>query len=205
MTRAARRQAPKLHLFPVAAIADLAVVERPAQWIDRVIRRDDSVQNDAHLAFAHDAAGGLDESNMAVNEVISFYLHLADIYSPRCREDPSNPFNETVPRYDAESVDTHMADALLLCDLPGRSGGCGGSIATGQWGGLRITLRLRNAPVYRVLNAIVAQNGCALWVPIARGNEHVSGIRMNFWYIYPLDPAYEGTAASRLQALRPSR
>src|SRR6202011_5143005 len=47
------------------------------------------------------------------------------------------------------------------------SQGCGGSLAVGQWDPLRISLHLHNVRVYEILNAIVAQNGRAIWTVTA--------------------------------------
>jgi hypothetical protein len=129
---------------------------------------------------------------------------MADVYSPTARRDPSNPFNTVINRYDVEGVDTHFAGAQLLCDigrqLHGHSG-CGGSIASGQWGDITITLHLRGKHVYEILNAIVAQNGEALWTPITPPKVSTTLITGNFWYIYPLDPPFEKSAIGRLQEL----
>jgi len=132
---------------------------------------------------------------------VDFSQGLVDIYSPAARSDTSNPLNMVVRKYDAEGLDTHIADTQLLCAI-GRqinpNSGCGGSVAAGQWGNLKITLHLENKRVYEVLNAIVAQNGRAIWAPLAHP---VGPSRMmtNFWYIYPLDPPFQGSVLDRLQ------
>ncbi len=131
---------------------------------------------------------------------VDFRQGIVDVYCPAARQDPSNPFNMIVPRYDVQGADTHMADAQLLCDISAlHGGGCGGSVAGGQWGPLTITLHLANKRIYEILNDIVAQNGEALWVPIARVAQP-STISMNFWYIYPLDPTFETSVIKDLQA-----
>ena len=134
---------------------------------------------------------------------------LVDLYFPDARLEPLNPLNLVVGEYRVSGVDTHMADAMLLCGL-GRqldptSGGCGGSIAGGQWGPLKITLEMRNAKVYEILDAIVAQNGQAVWTPIKlpKVPELWGHSLSNFWYIYPLDPPFEAVAAERLRSLFP--
>lgn len=137
---------------------------------------------------------------------VDFSQGLVDIYSLAARSDPSNPLNTLINRYDVDGLDTHFADAQLLCDigrqLHGHSG-CGGSIASGQWGDRKITLHLRNKRVYEILNAIVAQNGEALWTPMAAPIMSSSLITGNFWYIYPLEPPFRSTAVEGLQALVP--
>lgn len=134
---------------------------------------------------------------------------LVEIYSPEARLDSSNPFNLVVAEYRVHGVDTETADNTLLCTLgqqlhPGS--GCGGSTSGGQWGSTKISLEMNNAKVFEILNAIVAQNGRAVWTPIRstttsaeRGRRYLT----NFWDIYPLDPAFEKSAAERLKALFP--
>ncbi|HEV2492416.1 MAG TPA: hypothetical protein VG204_05015 [Terriglobia bacterium] len=132
---------------------------------------------------------------------------LVDIYTPAGRSDPSNLLNTVIESFDVTELDTHLADAELLCALarqlrPGS--GCGGSVAGGQWGSLKITLHTQGTRVYEILNAIVAQNGGALWVPIPPPRKQ-SSVMMNLWYIYPLDPAFESTALSRLRSTLPQQ
>lgn len=132
---------------------------------------------------------------------VDFSQGLVDIYSPSARSDISNPLNIVIRRYDVNGLDTHLADSQLLCVLGQQinpHSGCGGSVAPGQWGPLKITLHLESKRVYEVLNAIVAQNGAALWAPVARP---VGPSRMltNFWYIYPLDPPFQRTILDRFQ------
>jgi hypothetical protein len=136
---------------------------------------------------------------------VDFSHGIVDIYCPAARLDPSNPLNTVIPRYDAEHLDTHFADAQLLCAISAlRGGGCGGSIAGGQWGPITITLHLVNRRVYQILNSIVAQNGHAIWVPLVR-HTGPSAVPMNFWYIYPLDAPFEASALKTLEQSAPKR
>jgi hypothetical protein len=132
---------------------------------------------------------------------VDFSQGLVDIYSPAARSDAANPLNMVVRRYDVEGLDTHFADSELLCAMGRQTNphsGCGGSVAPGQWGDLKITLHLENKRVYQILNAIVAQNGGAIWAPLA---QPVGPARMmtNFWYIYPLDPPFQRAVLERFQ------
>lgn len=135
---------------------------------------------------------------------VDFSQGLVDIYSSAARADPSNPFNVKIPAYEVDGLDTHLADAELLCDigrvLHGHSG-CGGSVAGGQWGNRKITLHLENKRVYEILNAIVAQNGDALWTPIGASKMTSPLISGNFWYIFPLRPPFQGLVSERLAKL----
>ena len=136
---------------------------------------------------------------------VEFSQGLVDIYSLAARGDPSNPLNTVISHYNVDGLDTRLADAELLCDLTREmhgNAGCGGSVASGQWGNRKINLHLSHRRVFEILNAIVAQNGEALWVPIAWSVSH-SGVMRNFWYIYPLEPSLEGSVIEGLRALLP--
>jgi len=84
-------------------------------------------------------------------------------------------------------------------------GGCGGSIAVGQWGSLKITLHLHNATVFETLNAIVAQNGKTVWTVMATPNK-LSKIPVGgLWHIYPLEPCYKTGVLDRVSSVAPRR
>jgi hypothetical protein len=134
---------------------------------------------------------------------VNFEEEIVDIFSPKAREDPSNLFNKAVHNFEVTQVDTHQADAELLCAL-GReagSGACGGSLAIGQWPQVKITLQLQNAKVYQVLNAIAVQNGEAIWTVISRP-PNLSKLQSNFWYIYPLQQPFRASVSERLANVR---
>jgi hypothetical protein len=134
---------------------------------------------------------------------VSFAGEIVDIFSAKAREDPSNLFNKVIPKFEITQVDTHQADAELLCVL-GREASsqvCGGSLAIGQWPQVKITLHLQNAKVYEVLNAITAQNGEAIWTVIARP-PNLSKLQSNFWYIYPLQRPFRASVSERLASVR---
>jgi hypothetical protein len=133
---------------------------------------------------------------------VDFSQGLVDIYSPAARSDASNPFNMVIRRYDVEGLDTHFADVELLCAMGRQTNphsGCGGSVAPGQWGDLKITLHLENKRVYEVINAIVAQNGRAIWAPIPAPKMSSPLMTTNFWYIYPLDPPFQRAVLDRFR------
>jgi hypothetical protein len=133
---------------------------------------------------------------------VSFAGEIVDIFSPRAREYPSSGFNRVVQKFDVTQVDTHEADAQLLCVL-GREAGsqvCGGSLAIGQWPGVKITLHLQDAKVYEVLNAITSQNGEAIWTVIAKP-PNLSKLQTNFWYIYPLQQPFKASVSERLASV----
>jgi hypothetical protein len=66
---------------------------------------------------------------------------------------------------------------------------CAGSIATGQWPWLQITLYLQNAKVYEILNAMVAQNGKAIWISMVRPEELSRLQSSDLWYV-PIATAF---------------
>ena len=96
---------------------------------------------------------------------VSFSNGIVDIFSPMAREDRSNLLNKIMKDFSVTGMETRLADSQLFCAVVQAAGsaGCGGSLAVGQWDPLRITLHLHNARVYEILNAIVAQNGRAIW------------------------------------------
>jgi hypothetical protein len=141
---------------------------------------------------------------------VGFSEDLVDVYYADARQDTLNPFNVTIGRYDVANVDVDSAGAELLCalgrQLDPHSQGCGESGAPGQWGGQKITLHLRSMKVYEILNAIVAQNGRAVWTPIANFGR-LGPTPTKFWYIYALDGPFESVALQHLESLfpRPAR
>jgi hypothetical protein len=100
---------------------------------------------------------------------VSFSNGIVDIFSPMAREDSSNLLNKIMKDFSVTEMETRLADSQLFCAVVQAtgSGGCGGSLAVGQWDPLRISLHLHNVRVYEILNAIVAQNGKAIWTVTA--------------------------------------
>jgi hypothetical protein len=133
---------------------------------------------------------------------VTFSGGIVDVFTARGREDPSNLLNAVIKNFDVSELETRLADAELFCALSHEvtpSGGCGGSMVPGEWGPLRITLHLQNAKVYEVLNAIVAENGKAIWTVMVRPAQlsklQVGGI----WYIYPLQQPFKAGVSERLE------
>jgi hypothetical protein len=115
-------------------------------------------------------------------------------------EDPSNLLNNVIKDFGVSRVDTHEADFQLFCAVGHELGSqaCGGSIAVGQWGPLKITLHLQNARVYEVLNAIVAENGNAIWTVMVRPDK-LSKLRVGgIWYVYPLQQPFKAVVSDTL-------
>ena len=81
---------------------------------------------------------------------VDFSGGVVHIYSPQARRDLPNLLNKSIKDYSVKNVDTRDADLQVLCALSSEldpASLCGGSIATGQWGPLRITLHLQSAKV----------------------------------------------------------
>lgn len=141
---------------------------------------------------------------------VDFSGGLVDIYSVKGRSENSNPFNITIRAYDVDRLDTHRASAELLNILMQQIHPHAvvlNSIAPGQWGDLGITLHMRDRKVYEILNAIVAQTGSAVWIsaiPAGHLTTLSTNVTKNFWYIYPLDSAFESMAVERADSLFPS-
>jgi hypothetical protein len=137
---------------------------------------------------------------------VSFSDGTVDVYVSKAREDSSNLFNKVIKDFSISALDTHLADMELVCALTRElvpPGGCGGSIAVGQWGSLKITLHLHNATVFEILNAIVAQNGRAVWTVMAPPNK-LSKIPVGgLWHVYPLEPSYRSGVLDRLTKIKP--
>jgi hypothetical protein len=75
---------------------------------------------------------------------------------------------------------------------------CAASFAKGQWVPLTITLHLQNAKAYEILNAIVAQNGKAIWTLVVRP-EKLSKLQFGgLWYVYPLQQPFKSVVLERL-------
>ena len=85
------------------------------------------------------------------------------------------------------------------------SGGCGGSIAVGQWRPLKIAVHLQNAKVYEIVNAIVVQNGKAVWTVIAPPQKLSRVPVGGLWHIYPLEPPFKNAVLDKVSSVAPRR
>jgi hypothetical protein len=132
---------------------------------------------------------------------VSFSDGVVDVYAPKARQDPSNLLNKVIKNFTVSELDTHQADMELFCALTREvtpSAGCGGSIAIGQWGPLRLTLHLQNAKVFEIANAMTAQNGKAIWTVTAPPS-NLSRIPVGgLWHIYPLEPPFREAVLDKL-------
>jgi hypothetical protein len=123
---------------------------------------------------------------------------LVDIFAPEAREDPLNLLNKVIKDFTVTQLDTHEADLELFCTLVREtdSGVYAASIAKGQWAPLKITLHLENAKAYEILNAIVAQNGKAIWTLMCPPRK-LSKLQFG-GLVYPLQQPFKSVVLERL-------
>jgi len=112
------------------------------------------------------------------------------LYSPRARADPSNLLNAVVDNFQVSGVDPQVAsaaafEALVHETAPKTS--VVESTALGTLGPPTMTLHLKKAKVYEILDTIVANHGAAVWV-VRVPPDKLSTLKGTLWYIYPLQP-----------------
>jgi hypothetical protein len=184
----------------VASVVDLAYKYQLPMALEYVDR--DATTRALNLQFYNESLRQIFQEiiQRAPKYRVSFSRGLVDVFAPEAREDPLNLLNKVIKEFSVTQLDTHQADLELFCALgreAGSSGGCGGSIAIGQWQPLKITLQLKNAKANEILNAIVAQNGKAIWTLMVRP-ENLSKIQGNLWYVYPLEQPFKAVLLERL-------
>jgi hypothetical protein len=189
----------------VAAVVDLAFAYQLPTAIEYADR--DATTRVLNLQFRNESVRGI--LNTIIRQYpeydVSLSGNIVDVFAPKARKDSSNLLNKAIKDFAVTDVDTHSADSQLFCAV-GREVGsqvCAGSIAIGQWGPLKITLHLQNAKVYKVLNAIVAQNGKAIWTVMVRPEKLSTLQGGDIWYVYPLQQPFRATVSERLAHLKP--
>jgi hypothetical protein len=188
----------------VASVVELAYQYQLPMALEYVDR--DATTRPLNLQFHNESVRRILEGivRQAPEFRVSFAEGLVDIFAPQGREDTSNLLNKVIKDFAVTKLDTHSADLELFCALgreAGSSAPCGGSIATGQWLSLQITLHLQNAKVYEILNAIAAQNGKAIWTLMVRP-EKLSKLQSgNLWYVYPLQQPFKLVVLERLTGM----
>ena len=135
---------------------------------------------------------------------VSFSGGVVNIYSPAARADKLNLLNLVVKDFSVAQADTHRADFELFCAIIRQQHAgdvCAGTGATGPWGPKKISLHLRDARVYEILNAIVAQNGSAIWTVLAPPQKLTTIPQGGLWHIYPLDRSFEEAVLDKIAAV----
>jgi hypothetical protein len=188
----------------LGAIVDLAYEHKLPLGIEYVNR--DGVTRPINLQLNDETIRGIIIAIIAQAPEyrVNFSGGVVDIYAPKARDDASNLLNKVVKSFTATNSDTTRADMDLVCAL-GRElvppSACFGSYAPGQWGPLTITVSLQNSTVYEILNAIVAQNGSAVWTVTAALKDVSKTQVINLWHIYSLgDPNTKTTVLNKLAA-----
>jgi hypothetical protein len=165
----------------------------------------DATTRPLNLEFDHESVRAILEDiiRQAPQYRVSFSNNIVDIFAPKAREDTSNLFNKVIKDFSVTEMETRRAEFQLFCALSKVTGSsvCSGSLATGQWEPQRITLHMQNAKIYEVLNAIVGQNGKAIWTVTASPRQ-VSMQTGGFWYIYPLQRPFQAGVLERLSRVR---
>jgi hypothetical protein len=184
----------------VACVVDLAYQYQLPMALEYVDH--DATTRPLNLQFHNESVRRILEGiiRQAPEFRISFAEGLVDIFAPQGREDTSSLFNKVIKDFAVTKLDTHEADLVLACALGRETGAsfCGGSIAGGQWPSLQITLHLEDAKVYEILNAIVAQNGKAIWALMVRPENLSKPQSGNLWYVYPLQQPFKSSVLERL-------
>jgi hypothetical protein len=135
---------------------------------------------------------------------ISLTGGIVNLYSREARKESTNLLNTTLTVFSVNAVETRIADFELFCSLtekiePGTR--CSGSLATGQWKTDVITLDLRDATVHEILNAIVAENGSAIWTVITPKDKLNQIPVGGLWHIYPLDEFFKQSVLEKLRSV----
>jgi hypothetical protein len=136
---------------------------------------------------------------------VSFSDGLVDIFAPLERQDRANLLNRVVRDFNVVDREAGDANAELACALAQEispSTVCVSSIAGGQLGSRKITIHLRNARVYEIIDAIVAQIGKAAWTVIVPGSRLTGSDSSDLWHIYPLQAPFKEAILDQLSSLK---
>jgi len=189
----------------VATVVDLAFTYQLPMAIEYADR--DATTRALILQFHNESVRGILKTitRQFPEYGISFSGGIVDIFVPKAREDSSNLLNTAIREFAVMQGDTHEADFQLFCAVSREVGAqtCTSSIAGGQWEPLRITLHLQNAKAYEVLNAIVAENGNAIWTVMVRPEKLSKLQNGGIWYVYPLQKPFNAVVSERLANLKP--
>jgi hypothetical protein len=135
---------------------------------------------------------------------VAFSGGLVDVFVPRERENTSSLLNKVIKDFNVAEQDTGVANFELACALGSQanpSSVCVGSIAKGQLGTTRASLHLQNAKVYEILNAMVAQNGKAIWTVIVSRSSLTDPHSSDLWHIYPIQPPFKEIVLDKLRSI----
>ena len=145
-----------------------------------------------------------------VNELpeyrVSFSNGVVEVYSPLARSERANVLNTVIPEFavrdaDPEEASTAVLEALLRSE--GTKTALVESTALGS--PLKVNIHRKDAKVYEILDAIVAQHGRLMWT-VTASPERLTTVHGDLWYVYPLDPPqWERIVIDRTQRLFPPK
>lgn len=140
---------------------------------------------------------------------ISFSGGCVRLYSPKARDDPSSLLNALVENFQVSEMDLQEVSAAVFEALVHKMApktAIVESTAVATLGPSRMTLRLRNAKVYEILDTVVAKHGAAVWV-VRVPPEGLRTLKGTLWYIYPLEPPdpWRGVVLGDVNSLFPRK
>jgi hypothetical protein len=137
---------------------------------------------------------------------VAFGPGVVEVYSPKARENRANLLNTVISNFDVQKDTIRMASAnlwgLLVNQLHPGSGFAGDVLDS--FLSPRITLHVAAAPVYQILDRLVAEDAGTLWA-VAVPPDRLSALQPQLWKLYDLNFAnWEDIARRELVGLFPS-
>ena len=133
---------------------------------------------------------------------VRFSARLVQVSLPAAEEDSSNPLNTVIDDFDITNLPRQEAEIRLLGAFVSKvspGAGYGGDTAYGPEPPVILTLHLKRAKVYEILDAIVASDGSSIWLsPPSTRSPAAVGAHSQPWVIYDLRPTTEAIALDRL-------
>ncbi|HEV2349766.1 MAG TPA: hypothetical protein VG028_07980 [Terriglobia bacterium] len=110
-----------------------------------------------------------------------------EIYSPKARADASNLLNTVVENFAVTDKSPRMASAAIYAAMMSEHHEmcCLAGSVLESVGEPKTTINLKNRKVYEILDALVAQNGESLWVPLVPP-QRLSAPDPKLWEVYQL-------------------
>lgn len=176
------------------------------EYIDR-----DAVQRPLELKLRNSSVREVLESlvGQMPEYRVRFGSGVVEVYSPKARQDRANLLNTVIGNFDLQKDTIRMASAELRDSLANELQPGAGSIGdvVDSFLSPKFSLHVRAAPVYEILNALVAADGRTLWAVAAPPNRlSVLQPAVPLWKLYDLDfPNWEALARHDLLGMFPSK
>jgi hypothetical protein len=135
---------------------------------------------------------------------VRFSYGLVQVYSPAGYGDLSNPLNTTIETFDIANLPRQEAEGRLLGALVSKlspGAGYGGDAAYGPEPQPLLTLRLKGARVFEILDAIVAADGTSIWHMLPASLRSPTPAQGPPWVVYDLRRGTERVVLERLNQL----